>query len=71
MTEKGRELYRRIASIVKRALAEGSTIRALLLSLPPGAVLQEWIAPDRLPLWMFAAAILAAFIPDDLGGAKQ
>lgn len=66
MTERARDLYRRLVALLKRFLAEGSTIRALLLSMPPGAVLQDWISPDRMPLWMFAAAILAALIPDDL-----
>lgn len=67
MNERLRAAYGRLAPLLKRALAEGSTVRALLLSIPAGATWQEWITPDRFPLWMFVAAILAAFIPDELG----
>lgn len=66
MNHRIRAAYARVVPILRRALAEGSTVRALLLAIPGGAAWKGWIEPDLFPLWMFVASLLAALIPDDL-----
>jgi hypothetical protein len=66
MTQRMRDAYRRIVAFLKPQLSQGSTVRALMLSVTPAGVVGGVLSPDHLAIGMLIAGLLAALIPDEL-----
>jgi len=66
MNESLRATYRRLVGFLRPQLSQGSTIRALMLALTPGAVVGGVVAEHHLAIGMLVAGVVAALIPDEL-----
>lgn len=58
--------YRRAVAFIKPQLGQGSTVRALMLSITPAGVTGGLISESHLAIGMLVCGVLAAMIPDEL-----